>query len=132
MTDAKLASDVDLEAEVTRILYKARIPANISGFDYLRTAIIFSANNPEAKKAITKELYPEVAKRHNTTAPRAERSIRHAIETAWCRGGRESLLDYLFYEIELGDNSGRKPTNSEFIAAIADHLRLKIKRGVTV
>lgn len=121
-------NDINLEVEVTDILHKARIPANVKGFNYLRTAIMFSVNNAEMVQRITKLLYPTVAKRYGATPSQVERAIRHAIEIAWDRGARESLSYLLSYEIGCNE---LKPTNSEFIAAISDYLRLKrkTKRG---
>lgn len=119
-------NDFDLEVEVTNILHKISIPANIKGFNYLRTAIMLSVNDVEMVNRITKLLYPAVAKHYQTTASRAERAIRHAIEIAYDRGASKKLMSILSYEIG-GDNF--RPTNSEFIAAIADYLRLKSKRS---
>ena len=92
-------NDINLEVEVTDILHKARIPANVKGFNYLRTAIMFSVNNAEMVQRITKLLYPTVAKRYGATPSQVERAIRHAIEIAWDRGARESLSYLLSYEI---------------------------------
>lgn len=121
---ANIDKNSRLELEVTEILNKARIPANIKGFHYLRTAIMLSVYDDEMVHCITKRLYPAIATRHRTTPSRAERAIRHAIETAWSKGGLENLSKIISYEIY----SKKKPTNSKFIAAIADYLRLKQKK----
>ena len=114
-----------LEAEVTAILHEVGIPAHIKGYQYVREAIILTVQNIEYISAVTKVLYPEVAKRFHTTASRVERSIRHAIEIAWTRGNLEALQTYFGYTV----NSAKgKPTNSEFIAMIADRIRLRNRR----
>lgn len=121
-------NDINLEVEVTDMLHKAKVPANIKGYNYLRTAIMLSVNNAEMVSGITKLLYPEVAKRYQATSSRVERAIRHAIEIAFDRGAGESLSNALCYDFSYKFGSDKfKPTNSEFIAAIADHLRLKSK-----
>lgn len=111
-----------MEAKVTNIIHKVGIPAHIKGYQYLRTAIIKSIINSEIINSVTKELYPQVAKEYNTTPPRVERAIRHAIEVAWNRGEEETLQKLFGYTVQ--SNKG-KPTNSEFIAMIADRLRLQ-------
>ncbi len=117
-------TDNDLEVMVTEIIHQVGIPAHIKGYHYLRTAIILSIKNPEMVNSITKILYPTVAKMYQTTSSRVERAIRHAIEVAWDRGDIDTLNSYFGYTI----NNGRgKPTNSEFIALIADKLRLRLK-----
>lgn len=114
----------DLELMITEIIHQIGVPAHIKGYHYLRDAIILSVNNPEYINSITKLLYPTVAKMHNTTSSRVERAIRHAIEVAWDRGNVDVLDSYFGYTI----NNGRgKPTNSEFVAMIADKLRLRLK-----
>ncbi len=114
----------DLELMITEIIHQIGVPAHIKGYHYLRDAIILSVNNPEYINSITKLLYPTVAKMHNTTSSRVERAIRHAIEVAWDRGDVDVLDSYFGYTI----NNGRgKPTNSEFVAMIADKLRLRLK-----
>ena len=117
-------SDVDLEIMVTETLHYVGVPANLQGFHYLRTAILLAIENEDILNRITKELYPSVAARHKTTASRAERSIRHAIESAWDRGDIEVLASYFGFSVQ---NQRGKPTNSEFIALISDRIRLKIK-----
>ncbi|MBE6797136.1 MAG: sporulation transcription factor Spo0A [Ruminococcaceae bacterium] len=114
----------DLELMITEILHQIGVPAHIKGYHYLREAIIFSVTNDEVVNSVTKILYPTVAKKHGTTSSRVERAIRHAIEVAWDRGDIDVLNSYFGYTIQ---NERGKPTNSEFIAMIADKLRLRIK-----
>ncbi len=114
----------NLETTVTNILHEIGVPAHIRGYHYMRTAIIMSVENMEILNYITKELYPAIAKETNTTSSRVERAIRHAIEVAWSRGTLEAKDDIFGYTIS--SNKG-KPTNSEFIAIIADKLRLEMK-----
>lgn len=116
--------DTDLECAVTEIIHQVGIPAHIKGYHYLRTAIMLSVNNDEMINCITKLLYPTVAKRYQTTSSRVERAIRHAIEIAWDRGDIDVLTRIFSYTVHTTKG---KPTNSEFIALIADHLRLKFK-----
>lgn len=115
---------VNIEMMVTEIIHEIGIPAHIKGYQYLRHAIIMVIDNLDIINSITKELYPTVAKDFNTTPSRVERAIRHAIEVAWDRGDTEVLNSFFGYTIA---NSKGKPTNSEFIAMIADKLRLQIK-----
>ena len=112
----------DLETAVTAIIHEIGVPAHIKGYQYLREAIIMAVEDMEVINAVTKILYPEVAKRFNTTASRVERAIRHAIEVAWDRGDLETLQKYFGYTVSLAKG---KPTNSEFIAMIADRLQLQ-------
>ncbi len=114
----------DLEAQVTSIIHKIGVPAHIKGYQYLRTAIMMTVEDNELINSVTKILYPTVAKKYQTTASRVERAIRHAIEVAWDRGDLDTLNSYFGYTIQ---NERGKPTNSEFIAMIADNLRLKNK-----
>ena len=114
----------DLEAQVTKIIHQIGVPAHIKGYQYLRTAILLTVNDGEIINSVTKILYPTVAKKYQTTTSRVERAIRHAIEVAWDRGDVDVLNSYFGYTIQ--GNRG-KPTNSEFIAMIADNLRLKYK-----
>lgn len=113
-----------LEARVTEIIHEIGVPAHIKGYQYLREAIILSINDPEMINAVTKALYPEVAHRYSTTPSRVERAIRHAIEVAWDRGDLETLQKYFGYTVS---NIKGKPTNSEFIAMIADNIGLSQK-----
>ncbi len=122
--DSSVLSLPTLEAEVTAILHEVGVPAHIKGYQYVREAIIIVVQNMDAINAVTKVLYPEVAKRFHTTPSRVERAIRHAIEVAWDRGDLETLQGYFGYTV----NSAKgKPTNSEFIAMIADRIRLHRK-----
>ncbi len=115
---------IDLETEITGIIHEIGVPAHIKGYMYLREAISMVVNNIELLSAVTKELYPSIAKKYNTTASRVERAIRHAIEVAWARGEVDTINKLFGYTIHNGKG---KPTNSEFIAMIADKLRLKNK-----
>ena len=114
----------DLETQVTQIIHQIGVPAHIKGYQYLRTAILMTINDSEIINSVTKILYPSVAKKYSTTTSRVERAIRHAIEVAWDRGDVDTLNSYFGYTIQ---NNRGKPTNSEFIAMIADNLRLKLK-----
>lgn len=114
----------NLESEITNIIHEIGVPAHIKGYLYLREAIFMVVNDVELLSAVTKELYPSIAKKFNTTASRVERAIRHAIEVAWSRGQVETINKIFGYTIH---NSKGKPTNSEFIAMVADKLRLKQK-----
>ena len=113
-----------LEMRVTDILHQIGVPAHIKGYQYLRDAILMSIEDEDIINAVTKRLYPSVAKHHGTTSSRVERAIRHAIEVAWDRGDVDVLNAYFGYTIH---NSRGKPTNSEFIAMIADRFRLQLK-----
>ena len=110
-----------LESSVTAIIHDIGVPAHIKGYQYLREAIIMAVEDMDVINAVTKILYPEVAKKFGTTASRVERAIRHAIEVAWDRGDLETLQKYFGYTVS---NAKGKPTNSEFIAMIADRLQL--------
>jgi len=113
-----------LEVDVTDIIHEIGVPAHIKGYQYLRDAIMLSVDNSEMLNSITKMLYPSIAKRHKTTPSRVERAIRHAIEVAWSRG-KTDTIDALFgYTVSGGKG---KPTNSEFVALIADKIRLEYK-----
>lgn len=116
----------DLEIMITDIIHQIGVPAHIKGYQYLRDAIMLSVNQPDIINAVTKRLYPTVAKYYDTTSSRVERAIRHAIEVAWDRGDVDVLNSYFGYTIH---NSRGKPTNSEFIAMISDKLRLKLKKA---
>jgi two-component system response regulator (stage 0 sporulation protein A) len=109
---------------ITDIIHQIGVPAHIKGYHYLRDAIMMSIREKEAINSVTKILYPTVAKHYKTTSSRVERAIRHAIEVAWDRGDVDTLNSYFGYTIQ---NNRGKPTNSEFIAMIADNLRLKYK-----
>lgn len=114
----------DMESQVTDVIHQIGVPAHIKGYQYLRTAIMMAVEDNEVINSVTKELYPSVAKTYSTTSSRVERAIRHAIEVAWDRGDVDTLNSYFGYTIHTGRG---KPTNSEFIAMIADNLRLKNK-----
>lgn len=118
------AEPEDLKTEITNIIHEIGIPAHIKGYMYLRDAITMVVNNVEMLSAVTKELYPSIALQYNTTASRVERAIRHAIEVAWSRGQVDTINKLFGYTIH---NDKGKPTNSEFIAMVADKLRLKNK-----
>ncbi len=118
-------SQVSIEARVTQILHEIGVPAHIRGYHYMRESIILAIDDIDMLNYITKELYPCIAKKYNTTPSRVERAIRHAIEVAWSRGVLDSKNNLFGYTINA--NRG-KPTNSEFIALIADRLRLEIKQ----
>lgn len=121
---SQASQSYDLETKVTNILHEIGVPAHIRGYHYMREAIIMSVNDMDVLNYITKELYPSIAKKCNTTPSRVERAIRHAIEVAWNRG-KVDAIDALFgYTV---NNHKGKPTNSEFIALIADRLRLEQK-----
>ena len=124
MITAPSRGPVDLETEITNIIHEIGVPAHIKGYMYLREAITMVVNDMELLSAVTKELYPSIAKKYNTTASRVERAIRHAIEVAWGRGQVEAINKLFGYTVH---NEKGKPTNSEFIAIIADKLRLKNK-----
>lgn len=111
----------DLEKDVTDMIHEIGVPAHIKGYQYLREAIMLSVNNNEMLNSITKKLYPTIARKYETTPSRVERAIRHAIEVAWSRGRMETLDSLFGYTINTGKG---KPTNSEFIALIADKIRL--------
>ena len=122
--EKKMPSEVELEIMVTDILHQIGVPAHVKGYQYVRTSIVLAILDREIINHITKELYPTVAKRYKSTATRVERAIRHAIELAWDRGDVDVLNSYFGYTIH---NQKGKPTNSEFVAMIADKLCLKLK-----
>ena len=117
-----------LETMVTEIIHEIGIPAHIKGYQYIREAIMLTVRDMDLINAVTKALYPMVAKRYNTTPSRVERAIRHAIEVAWDRGDIEVLQKYFGYTVS---NVKGKPTNSEFVALIADRLQLRMKEQET-
>lgn len=118
--------DNDLEVDITNLIHELGVPAHIKGYQYIRDAITLVVANKELLSAVTKELYPTIASMNGTTPSRVERAIRHAIELAWNRGNLETLNSLFGYTIQ---NDKGKPTNSEFIAIIADKLRLERKAG---
>lgn len=115
----------NLEADVTNIIHEIGVPAHIKGYQYLRDAIMISVDDNEMLNSITKLLYPSIAKMHKTTPSRVERAIRHAIEVAWSRGKMDTIDELFGYTVNNGKG---KPTNSEFVALIADKIRLEYKR----
>ncbi len=117
--------EANIEAMVTSMIHEIGVPAHIKGYQYLRQAIIIAVDDMDVINAITKVLYPQVAKTFATTPSRVERAIRHAIEVAWDRGDLDTLQRFFGYTVS---NSKGKPTNSEFIALIADKLQLQLKR----
>ena len=119
------SAKTDLDTEITTLLHEIGVPAHIRGYLYIREAITMVYHNIEILGNITKVLYPEVARKYNTTSSRVERAIRHAIEVAWVRGNIDAISDIFSYTISYHKS---KPTNSEFIAMIADRLRLIHKR----
>ena len=114
----------DLEKDVTEMIHEIGVPAHIKGYQYLREAIMMSVKDSEMLGSITKVLYPTIAAKYQTTSSRVERAIRHAIEVAWNRGRMETLDSLFGYTISTGKG---KPTNSEFIALIADKIRLQYR-----
>jgi two-component system response regulator (stage 0 sporulation protein A) len=123
-TEADPYGQINLLSQVTSMLHDIGVPAHIKGYQYLREAIMMSVNDMDVINAVTKILYPTVAKRFSTTPSRVERAIRHAIEVAWDRGDVEEIQRIFGYTVS---NIKGKPTNSEFIAMLADHLVLRLK-----
>ena len=117
-------SQENLEALVTNIIHEVGVPAHIKGYQYLREAIMMAVDNIDVINQITKQLYPDIAIKYKTTPSRVERAIRHAIEVAWGRGQTDTVENIFGYTVSA---SKGKPTNSEFIAMIADKLRLELK-----
>ena len=120
------AAERNLEIDVTNIIHEIGVPAHIKGYQYLRDAIIMSVEDMEMLNSITKILYPTIAKKHQTTPSRVERAIRHAIEVAWSRGKMDTIDELFGYTVSTGKG---KPTNSEFIALIADKIQLEYKNA---
>ena len=125
----RTANANSIESMVTSIIHEIGVPAHIKGYQYLREAIIIAVNDMDVINAITKVLYPQVAKTFQTTPSRVERAIRHAIEVAWDRGDLDTLQRFFGYTVS---NTKGKPTNSEFIALIADKLQLQLKSAGAV
>ena len=117
-------NEENLEALVTNVIHEVGVPAHIKGYQYLREAIMMVIGDIDVINQITKQLYPEIAKKYKTTPSRVERAIRHAIEVAWGRGQQDTVENIFGYTVSAAKG---KPTNSEFIAMIADKLRLEIK-----
>ena len=124
--NAQRRQEVNIEAMVTSIIHEIGVPAHIKGYQYLREAIMMAVEDIESVSAITKVLYPSIAKKFKTTSSRVE---RHAIEVAWDRGDLETLQRFFGYTVS---NTKGKPTNSEFIALIADKLQLQLKNGQVI
>ncbi len=124
VTPLHRSSKTGIETMVTNIIHEIGVPAHIKGYQYLREAIIIAVNDMDVINAITKVLYPQVAKTFQTTPSRVERAIRHAIEVAWDRGDLDTLQKFFGYTVS---NTKGKPTNSEFIALIADKLQLQLR-----
>ena len=120
-------TEATLEADVTNIIHEIGVPAHIKGYQYLRDAIVMSVQDIEMLNSITKVLYPTIAKKYDTTTSRVERAIRHAIEVAWSRGKMDTIDELFGYTVSNGKG---KPTNSEFIALIADKIRLEYKNRI--
>ncbi len=114
----------NLESDVTNMIHEIGVPAHIKGYQYLRDAIMMSVNDMDMLGSITKILYPTIAKKYQTTSSRVERAIRHAIEVAWSRGKMDTIDALFGYSINMGKG---KPTNSEFVAMIADKIRIEYK-----
>lgn len=123
---SNLNAETQLEILVTETIHEIGVPAHIKGYQYIRDSIIMAINDMDIINAVTKVLYPTVAKKYKTTPSRVERAIRHAIEVAWDRGDIEVLQNFFGYTVS---NIKGKPTNSEFISMISDRLRLKLKVG---
>ena len=115
----------NLETDVTNMIHEIGVPAHIKGYQYLRDAIMMAVEDMNMLNSITKILYPTIAKNHRTTPSRVERAIRHAIEVAWSRGKMDTIDELFGYTVSVGKG---KPTNSEFIALIADKIRLDYKK----
>ena len=123
------ATENDIEKRITNLLHEVGIPAHIKGYSYLRTGILQTYKNPDYIGRITKVLYPEIASKYKTTGSRVERAIRHAIEVAWTRGNIDVIDEIFGYTISA---SKAKPTNSEFIAMISDHLAIQKKKTISI
>lgn len=124
ITPENQKNEENLEALVTNLIHEVGVPAHIKGYQYLREAIMMVVNDIEVINQITKQLYPDIAKKFHTTPSRVERAIRHAIEVAWSRGKADEVENIFGYTVSATKG---KPTNSEFIAMIADKLRLELK-----
>lgn len=122
--DSGVQSSPDIETQVTKMIHQIGVPAHIKGYQYLRTAIILVMQDTNIINSVTKQLYPTIGKIFSTTSSRVERAIRHAIEVAWDRGDYDTITEIFGYTIQ---STRGKPTNSEFIAMVADNLRLRNK-----
>ena len=119
----------NLQISITKILHELGVPSHIKGYQYIRDGIIMIYDNPEIVGGITKELYPDVAKKYNTTVSRVERAIRHAIEVSWNRGNWDLMEEIFGHSVDIDK---AKPTNSEFIVTVADKLRLEFHRETMI
>ena len=124
MQNANSRNSADIETQVTKMIHQIGVPAHIKGYQYLRTAIILVMQDSNIINSVTKQLYPSIGKIFSTTSSRVERAIRHAIEVAWDRGDYDTITEIFGYTIQ---SARGKPTNSEFIAMVADNLRLRNK-----
>ncbi len=122
--DIATMPDVELERYITKIMLEVGVPAHLKGYHYLREAIMISGKDMETVSSVTKLLYPEIAKRYKTTEQKVERAIRNAIEVSWGRGNMETFEELFGYSADSGKN---RPTNSEYIARIADKVRLDLR-----
>ena len=122
--DIATMPDVELERYITKIMLEVGVPAHLKGYHYLREAIMISGKDMETVSSVTKLLYPEIAKRYKTTEQKVERAIRNAIEVSWGRGNMETFEELFGYSADYGKN---RPTNSEYIARIADKVRLDLR-----
>lgn len=122
--DIVLMNEVDLEMYVTDVMIELGVPAHLKGYHYLREAIVMSGRDMEVVSSVTKLLYPEVAKKYHTTDQKVERAIRNAIEISWNRGNKDTIEILFGYSVDCGRG---RPTNSEYIARIADKIRLDIR-----
>ncbi len=122
--EIKDVKDCELERYITDIMLDIGVPAHLRGYHYLRDAILLSGRNMEVVSSVTKLLYPEIARRFRTTDQKVERAIRNAIEVSWHRGNVETFEKMFGYSIESGRS---RPTNSEYIARIADKIRLDFR-----
>lgn len=122
--DIATMPDVELERYITKIMLDVGVPAHLKGYHYLREAIMISGKDMETVSSVTKLLYPEIAKRFRTTEQKVERAIRNAIEVSWGRGNMETFEELFGYSADSGK---ARPTNSEYIARIADKVRLDLR-----
>lgn len=122
--DIATVKDHELEKYITEIMLDIGVPAHLKGYHYLRDAILLSGRDAEAVSSVTKLLYPTIAKRFKTTDQKVERAIRNAIEVSWTRGNVETFEQLFGYSVQQGKS---RPTNSEYIAKVADKMRLYIK-----
>ncbi len=122
--DIAKVTDIELERYITRIMLDIGVPAHLKGYHYLRDAILLSGRDMEVVSSVTKLLYPVIARHFRTTDQKVERAIRNAIEVSWQRGNADTFRELFGYSIETGNN---RPTNSEYIARIADKIRLDVR-----